>query len=298
MYFLDNIIRIKYDLKTNWELKGELFSNYGWYHLMWLGIMIVATIVLTLVFARKHNKKVDDRVIFSIGALLLEIEIYKQVFYTIDAGHYQWYAFPFQFCSVPMYVAFIAPLIKNEKVKEAMYKFLAFFGLLAGLAVMLYPDTCLNTRYISILIHTMLWHSSMVVMGVYLVVARKYGQNIFKEVLPGSIVFVIILAIAIIANIIAYKTYFGIPEKNIYNDTFFLMYVSPYYDSPLPILSNIKASVPYPIFMLSYIMAFVVGIAFLWLIVYGIRQLCLALSKKKEHIKEKNKNLIQEEVNG
>ena len=39
--------------------------------------------------------------------------------YTLDAGYYQWHAFPFQFCSVPMFVAFIAPLLKDGKVKRA-----------------------------------------------------------------------------------------------------------------------------------------------------------------------------------
>lgn len=293
--FLSSVIRVKYELHTGWELKGELFSNYGWYHLMWLGIMVVTTVLLCIFFARKHNKKIDDRVIFSIGTLLLVIEIYKQIFYTIDAGHYQWYAFPFQFCSVPMYVAFIAPLIKKESVKEAMYKFLAFFGFLAGFAVMLYPDSCLHTRFITILIHTMLWHTSMVVMGAYLIVSRGYGKNIIKDVLPGSIVFAIILVVAVVANIVAYKSYFGIPEKNIYNDTFFLMYISPYYSCPLPILSSIKEQVPYIVFLLAYLMAFVVGISVMWLFVFGIKKLS-SLSISHCECKEKEvKNAKVEE---
>lgn len=260
------------DLVTDWRWPDARPTVYGWYHIMWLVIMIIVTALLCYFLGRKHNKRIDDRVIFSIGTMLIVIEIYKQIFYTLDAGHYQWYIFPFQFCSVPMYVAFIAPLIKNEKIKDAMYKFLASFGLLAGLAVMIYPGDCFATWYVTILIHTMLWHSSMVVMGVYLVVAKGYGKGL-KELLPASMLYVIILAVALIANVVGYHVYFKDPLLNIHNGKFYLMYISPYYDSPLPILSNIKETAPYPIFLLCYLLAFIIGISLLWFVIKVIRKI-------------------------
>lgn len=264
---------ILYDLITDWEWIGETPKSYGWYHIMWLIIMVLGCIASVYFLARKHDKKIDDKFIFGMGAMLVIIEIYKQVFYTIDAGHFQWYAFPFQFCSVPMYFAFIAPLVKNEKVKDAMYMFIASFGLLAGIAVMAYPDTCFSTSYITILIHTMVWHSSMVVMGVYLIFSRGYGKKI-KEVLPAAGFFAGVVTLALIANIIAYKVYFGDPVKNIHDDTFFLLYISPYYDTPLPILSNIKEMTYFPVFFVAYLLAFFAGVSLLWCIVMGIRKLC------------------------
>ena len=270
-----------YDLLTDWKWIGELPQNYGWYHLMWLAIMVIACILSVYFFARKHDKKLDDKFIFAIGIMLIVSEIYKQVFYTLDAGHYQWYAFPFQFCSVPMYFAFIAPLVKNEKVKDAIYKFLASFGLVAGLAVMLYPDSCFSTSYITILIHTMLWHSSMVVMGVYLIFSRGYGKSL-KEIIPAFIIFSGIVILALVANLIAYEVYFGDPVKNIHNDKFFLLYISPYYETPLPILSDIKNVVEFPIFFILYLVVFLTGIAILWSAVMGIRKLCTL--KKKESV--------------
>ena len=269
-----------YNLVTNWKWPGERPTSYGWYHIMWLVIMIVACILLCHFIGKKHDKKKDDIVIFSIGVMLVGIEIYKQVFYTIDAGHYQWYAFPFQFCSVPMYVAFIAPLLKDGKVKDAMYKFLALFGLLAGVAVMLYPGDCLSTSYITILIHTMLWHSSMVVMGVYIIYSKGYGNKYLNELIPGVCVFSIIVLVAVLANIIAYKLYFGIPELNVRDETFFLLYISPYYRCALPILADIKEAVPYPIFLFLYILAFAIGTSLIWSIVKGINKL-VSLQKNK-----------------
>ncbi|MCI5745344.1 MAG: YwaF family protein [Erysipelotrichaceae bacterium] len=268
------------DLITDWRWPNVRPTVFGWYHIMWIIIMILVVVLLCLIFARKHDSKTDDRVIFFIGTMLLAIEIYKQIFYTLKAGHYQWYIFPFQFCSIPMYVACIAPLIKNVKVKETMYKFLASFGLLAGIAVMIYPGDCFNSWYVTILIHTMLWHASIVIMGVYLIVAKGYGKSI-KEVMNASIVFTIILMIAVVANVLAYNLYFKDPTLNIYNDKFYLMYVSPYYETPLPILSNIKEVAPYPIFLLCYILAFVIGTSILWFIIKGIRNLIEAKEKNK-----------------
>ena len=267
-------------LITDWKWIINPPENYGWYHLMWLAIMIAATILSCVFLAKKHNKKTDDKFIFSIGFMLIVIEIYKQIFYTLDAGRYQWYSFPFQFCSVPMFVAFIAPLIKKESIKEAMYKFLATFGLIAGISVMLYPDSTLNTPYITILVHTMLWHSSMVVMGVYLIVARGYGKNIFKDLLPALYIFLIIVAIAVVTNLIAYHTYFN-PELGLdpYENSFNLLFLSPYYDSPLPILSDIKElangqlNFMYIVFLLCYIVAFTLGVLLVLSFVYLIRYL-------------------------
>ena len=267
-------------LLTDWEWTINRPENYGWYHIMWLVIMVIACVISCLLWAKKHDKKTDDKFIFTIGCVLILAEIYKQVFFTLDAQRYQWYAIPFQFCSIPMYVAFIAPLIKKEVVKEGLYKFLATFGLLAGVAVMVYPSSCLNTKYITILIHTMLWHSSMVVMGVYLNVSRNYGQNL-KELIPGVIVFSIAVVFAVAANFIAYDIYFGDPLKNIYNDSFNLLYVSPYYDTPFPIIGEWKRQMPYAAFLILYIAMFSLGSLLLWSIVYVIRKAVLSVNTKR-----------------
>ena len=261
-----------YNLITNWEWQGAPVTNYSWFHIMWILIMILECVIFSLVFAKKHNKKIDDRFVFTMGLILLIAEIYKQVFYTIDHGYYLWDAFPFQFCSVPMYFAVIAPLVKNEKIKNGMYKFLASFGLVAGIAVMSYPGDCFHTSYTTILIHTMLWHSSMVVIGIYLIVAKGLGKNL-KELLPAFGYFAIVLGLALSANIIAYHTYFKFPELNVHNCRFFLFYISPYYMNPFPILSDIKENVSFTLFLLLYVVVFFIGIARVWSVIMGLRKL-------------------------
>lgn len=275
------------NLITGWQWPGERPVSYGWYHLMWVGIMIVATILLVKFVATKHDKRKDNIVIFSFGLFLVLIEIYKQIFYFLDAGYYQWHAFPFQFCSVPMLVAFIAPLLKEGKVKEALYKFIAFFGLLAGLAVMTYPGNCFGTDYVVILIHTMIWHSSMVIMGVYLLVSRGYGKNYIKDIIPGFIVFAIIVAIAFIGNIVGYKLYFSNPELNVHGQSLNMFYISPYDTCSLPILSVIQTKVPYVVFFMCYLLAFLIGISILWSATRGVIAIKAAITNAKQKAKDK-----------
>ena len=49
----------------------------------------------------------SQKIILISGFIMLIFEIYKQVIFTYQVGHYQWYAFPFQFCSTPMYLYII-----------------------------------------------------------------------------------------------------------------------------------------------------------------------------------------------
>ena len=275
------------NLVTNWLWPGERPVSYGWYHLMWVAIMIIVTIILCKFVASKHDRKKDNVVIFTIGTILMIAEIYKQIFYTLDAGYYQWHAFPYQFCSVPMFVAFFAPLLKEGKVKEALYKFLAFFGLIAGLAVMTYPGDCFGISYVTILIHTMLWHSSMVVMGIYLQRSRNYTDNYFKDLFPGFIVFLVIVAFALIGNIVSYKLYFS-TELNVYGQSLNMFYISPYYNCSLPILSIIYLKVPYLVFLFCYFLAFFLGISAIWGSVRLIRLIGASLAQTSKKRAKQN----------
>ncbi len=264
-----------WDFFLNEFTVDEVMHAYGWYHFMWIGIMIVMTIASCLLFARKHDKKTDDIFIFVCGVVLILIEVFKQTLLIVDDGFDPMH-FPFQFCDVPMYLAVIAPLVKNKKIKEAMYKFLAFVGLAAGLAVMAYPESCLNTKFIAIMIHTMLWHSTMVVMGIYLIASRRYMSDIkdfAKDVIPAGIMLYILIAIALIADIICHAC--GV--------TINLFYISPYGKTTFPILDIIQENAHYLVFLLSYIFAFSAGICIVWFVGFGIRKLA---SLKKSAVKK------------
>lgn len=256
---------------ADWVWPGERPTVFGWYHIMWLIIMIISCVVVSLTLSKKRNKKIDENFIFAVGLGLVILEVLKQCFKVCANGYFNWNDVPLQFCSIPIFVAFTSKFIKNQKIKETLYGFLATYGFLAGLLVMIYPGSVYNTDYLPMLIHSMIWHTAMVIMGLHLIISRSYGKNI-KELYAPTILLVGLVFSALIINIIAQGAYFGIPGVDFHGD-FNLFYISPYYDCPLPILGDvIKENLPFPVFFVVYLIAFILGVLLVWGIVYCIKK--------------------------
>ena len=75
------------------------------------------------------------RIYLYCGSAMLISEIWKQwcLTWMIGDGRYNWWHFPFQLCSIPMYVCLLIPFVKSEKVRGNLFHFLMDFGLLAGI---------------------------------------------------------------------------------------------------------------------------------------------------------------------
>ena len=192
---------------ANWTWDGLGPGMFSIFHIVWLVITVILSVVFVLFGKKKHSEKRDDTVILCFGLLLLVLEIVKELMY--DVGYYGYVRIdilPFSFCSMPVYVALVGSLVKNAKVKETCYKFLAFFGLLGGIFTMIYPAS-LETFFIFTSFHTMIWHISMVLMGVYLIAARGYGKNLKNDLLSPSILFVCLSLVAVALN---EAVYFGV----------------------------------------------------------------------------------------
>ena len=229
----------------------ETPTCYGLFHILWLVGFALATVALCL-WHRKHP--LDQRkVILSVSVAVIILELYKQLNFSFSYENgvvfdYQWYAFPFQFCSTPMYVGLLAGIIKKGKVHDALCAYLSTFAIFAGAAVMVYPgDVFIQT--IGINIQTMVCHGSMILVGVYLL-ATNYVKSEHKTILKAACVFVVCLGIAMVLNEIAHRT--GLLET----DTFNMFYISPYCDPHLPVFSLVQPLLPYPLELVVYILGF------------------------------------------
>ena len=249
---------------------------FGWYHLMCIAI-VIALVSLVFVFRKKISKRFINILLLTVGCTLLVSEGLKQLIHSLDVvdgvatWEYSWRNFPFQFCSIPMYLMTIAGILRKGKVYDTILCFLATFGLFGGCAVMVYPSTVLSA-HVFLSIHTMMWHGSMTVVG-FLLLATKSVKLNFKSVLYACIVFGISIVLAEIMNIIWH--YVG-TEK-----TFNMFYISPYYECDIPVLSAIKDNAPYFVFLLCYVIGFIL-IAFIIMgIAIGIDKLYTAIQKKK-----------------
>lgn len=259
------------------EAEMERPTNYGWFHLMFVGIVIISTIFLCLRF-KDCDDKVFRRIALISWIIIVLLEIYKQVIYTFEydgavvTWDYQWYAFPYQLCSTPLYVLPFVAFLKDSKFRDAFVAYMAFFSLFGGLAVFFYPnDVFIST--IGINIQTMIHHGSQVVLGIFFIVHSRHKLNI-KFYLKSIPVFAALVAIAIIMN----ECGFGILTSKGMDDSFNMFYISRHFDCTLPILSEVYKAVPYLAFSLIYIL----GFAIISVIIYSVGMLIASLVERKK----------------
>lgn len=245
MDFFASVLRI-----LDWKM--ETPQAYGLFHVLWLAGTFAAAILFSL-WHRKHPSDRQRKVILTTSIFVILLEIYKQINYSFSyengiAFDYQWYAFPMQFCSTPMYVGLLAGLTKKGKLHTALCAYLTTFSLFAGAAVMFYPgDVFIGT--IGINIQTMICHGSMIFLGIYLL-ATGYVKLEHKTILKAVPVFTVFVALAVVLNEIAHQT--GLLET----ETFNMFYISPYCDPHLPVYSLVQGVVPFPWCLVLYILGF------------------------------------------
>ncbi len=269
---MDFFINMTWGDINNGDVGPGMFS---WFHILWLVIMIAGCIVLGLTVAKKHSPKCDWIVIAVFSAILVCCEVFKQLFWLEFYGYYRFEVFPYQFCSVPIYITILATLIPSEKMREVCYHFLAFYGTVGGLAIMVVPSAVLYTYYIPMSVHSMLWHSVLVMMGVYLIVSRGYGKQIREMVFP-CVLFLCLIAIAMLGNYLVYELYLNTPACQP-GDNLSMFYISPYYPTQIPLLGVVK-DFSYPLFLFCYVAVF----SLLALLVWGVSKLVrMARARKK-----------------
>lgn len=258
---------------------GEIPTVFGIYHIVSL-VIIAAMIAALCIFAKNSGKKAVVNTVLFTAIIVIILEIYKQINYTfrMEDGvlitDYQWYAFPFQFCSTPMYVGLLAGIFRKGKLHDALCAYLATFALFAGLAVMIYPgDIYVNT--IGINLQTTICHGSMIIIAAFLY-ATGHVKLEHKTILKAIPVFAVTAGIAMILNEVVYRS--GITQGEAFN----MFYFSPYFDCTLPIYSLVHSAVPAPWNIVIYILGFSLVAYIMLLIAMGVDR--LAKGKKEKAV--------------
>lgn len=206
------------------------------------------------------------------------LEIYKQTVYSFSYNggifnfDYQWYAFPFQFCSTPMYVQLLASLVKKGKLHNSLCAFLATYAVFAGLCVMIYPGDVF-TDLIGVNIQTMVCHGSMLSVGIFLF-GSGYVKLEYKTIIKAIPVFASAVGLAIAMNEIMYLS--GLLN----GETFNMFFISRHFDPSLPVYSLVQEAIPFPWCTIIYISVFSLAAFVILLIAMGLNKL---IYKSKEH---------------
>ena len=242
---------------------------WGPFHVVSLVLSVLAGLALCW-WMKKPTQKQVRMVVLIISLVVVLLEIYKQINHTFRVSgdsiesSYQWYIFPWQFCSTPMYIGLLAALTK-KRLHRASCAYLGSFSLFAGLAVMVYPVSVF-TSILGINIQTMVCHGSMITIGMWLL-GTGYVKLERKTILRAALVFAVVVGIAVALNEWAYRV--GIVADHYFN----MFYVSPYCDPHLPVYSDVQNAlgVDNPLSFIIYVAAFTLAAYLMLLIAIALR---------------------------
>lgn len=260
--------------KILYFLQGEMETPkaFGWFHLLWL---FIAIIVLIFLYTQKknYNEKQLKIVIGTYGIIALILETLKQLIWTFNydsinniiTWDYEWYAFPFQLCTTPIFICLICLFLKKTKLRDSLLSYISFVTILGSISTIFIPDSCF-VRDILVNIHTMWLHIGSFVISVYLMMTGEVALK--KANLKKAIItFIVFVIIAESLNLIIYNS--GILKE----ETFNMFYISPYFISSLPVFDIIQQNVPFIIYLLIYIVALTSGATIIFYLSLGIKKL-------------------------
>ena len=231
---------------------------FGWFHCTCFGIMILFIIIL---FRLRHNHS-DKQLkiilgVYGITALILELLKQLSWSYNIDPTYniakwdFSWYSAPFQLCTTPIFVSIICLFLKKGKLRDSLLSYMAFITIWGSFTTILLPDSCLIDE-ILINVHTMWLHLGSFVVSSYLLFSKELSFS--KDNIYGAIsTFIEFAAIALILDI-------GVYQSGILNgETFDMFYISPYFPKDLPVFMQLYDLLPYPVYLISYLIILSIG---------------------------------------
>ena len=215
------------------------------------------------------SEEQSDRVLFFCGVFLAVSEVYKQIFLyvAVNHEHYNWWFFPFQLCSLPMYLCLVFPFLKNRKLKTSIATFMQDFNLLGGIAALAVPDGFRGIHW-TLTLHGYLWHILLVLIGIWIFLNGKsdLSRRGFLCTLP---VFAVSCCIAMLINVLAP----GHGEADMF-------YISPYYPTTQIVFHDIALKLGIEPANLLYLLTICVGSGLIHLLFCALSKRFFAILRR------------------
>ena len=226
---------------------------FGAFHILTALAVTAAVCAFSFAF-RKLNDNGRCRLLFICGLVLLIMEIYKQLFlyYIVNGQAFDWWFFPFQLCSVPMYLCLILPFTGSDSLLgKTILTFLAGYAFVGAVAALIWPEDFLRS-YLSLTLHGFIWHGILLFISL---IAMRMADVSLKGQLRAAALFIILSIIAIIINIIAEpRMTAGLPHR--YSAMF---YLNPYHYSDQLFVGTVQHYAGIPAGMILYMCAIILA---------------------------------------
>ena len=229
---------------------GAVFSEtpslFGAVHIV--ALLVIAFFNIAAFFlVRNLDEEKLLRVLNKLGLLMILAEVFKQWFchvYVFEGELNLWF-FPWQLCSMAMYLSFLAIYLKG-KFRMVALVFLATYSLFADLVALALPYDMLRPQ-IPLVMHSFAYHglviteSMIAIMILSKSVQRGRASGEEPRFLPATMLFLAMATVAEIINIVAHAILDDIHvEPNMF-------YITPAYPTTQPILHDIAVDYGIPV---------------------------------------------------
>lgn len=192
-----------------------------------------------------------------LGVLLFLSEIWKQCYVYIVVGNhsYNWWYFPFQLCSLPIYFAPLLLILKKESHRQLIANFLHDFNLLGAMAVFLDTSGMIHV-YPLLTFHSFAFHIALIVIGVLIHTSDAMDTSLvgFGKTI---VLFFVTAMIAVTINSLVY------PRTTYDIDMF---YINCAYPNSQIVFRQINQVLPTVVTNAIYLLSIVVGAGLLHLL--------------------------------
>lgn len=165
--------------KTAWPMSTP--APYSFIHIAFTlaGVFGAVFAAVCLASKCKNNPAKAISVTTICGIILALGESYKQLFLyvVVNQGSFDWWYFPFQLCSTPMYLCLCLPAVKKSlAVRQTVCTYLQDFCLLGGIMALLEPSGLLHPYWV-LTLHGLLWHILLIFLGLFCCLSRISGHG-------------------------------------------------------------------------------------------------------------------------
>ena len=250
---------------------------FGTVHLIAIAA-VVLLVTLLCIFFRDSNPKIYARILLIIWAVMLVMDILRQVFlaYSFDeegniVWKYAWGAAPLQLCDAPLYLLPAIALLKEGKLKDALSAFMYSYVLLGGLVTLIAISSIAST-YVFLTFQTLLHHGLQIVACIFIAVHERKRVSP-RKFLSGALVFLCAVVAVTAFNLVMHELH---PEQAVN-----MYFISPYQKKVSPVFNDAWMKIT-GIWQILFYVGGVSAFAFiLFMILYGIFRLSKRLGERK-----------------
>ena len=207
---------------------------------------------------KQKQKSRADRVLFVMSLLLLFLELAKQygILMMEGRGQYNVWYFPFQLCSMPIYLG----ILNYRFPSPALRTFIRDFGFMGGVASLIVHRGLIHPGYPLLTLHGFVWHILLAGIAIYLTHAQacEESRGIFRK---EAGIFFLAAFLAEGINVLLHP----------YGDCD-MFYISPYHNSTQIVFCDLERITGRPLGILLYLLTVLFGA---FLVHEGFRKILL-----------------------